>query len=294
MKGKRWLFLILSAGVLLLVLLAWLTVNGNAGSDRPEKACSVPILLYHHITLEGEESSTVLRQETFAHQMRLLKEEGYVTVTFENLAAYVERGTPLPEKAVVITFDDGYLSNYELAYPILRELDYSATIFVIGCSLGHYQYYKDTEYQLTPHFGRDEAEEMLASGLISIESHTFDMHQWAPFERAKPVRSCILPFEDESDEAYIAALEQDIESQNAIFAEYGIEESTVLAFPEGKHTQLSDAVLRNNGYKATVTTDAERVNTLIQGEPQSLFNLGRMTVSGDTTDEELLRYVAGE
>lgn len=252
----------------------------------------IPILLYHHIVQEGEQSSTALRQETFAHQMQLLKDNGYAAVSFEDIIAYVERGTPLPEKAVIITFDDGYLSNYELAYPILREMDYPATIFVIGCSLGHYQYYKDTEYELTPHFGASEAEEMLRSGLISIESHTFDMHQWTPFETGERVRADILPFADESDGAYIAALERDIESQNALLAAYGIK-STVLAFPEGKHIQMSDAVLRNNGYKATVTTDEERVNTLVQGLPQSLFDLGRMTVSGDTTDEELLRYVSG-
>ena len=75
-----------------------------------------------------------------------------------------------------------------------------ATIFVIGCSVGHDRYYKDTQYELTPHFGQAEISEMLESGLISIESHTYDMHQWAPFETGeKPIRPNILPLDGESE-----------------------------------------------------------------------------------------------
>ena len=110
--------------------------------------------------------------------MHLLKEQGYTPISFDELIAFVEQGTPLPEKPVMITFDDGYASNAVYAYPVLRELGFHASIFAIGCSIGHDRYYKDTQYSLTPHFGQDEITEMLRSGLISIGSHTYDMHQW--------------------------------------------------------------------------------------------------------------------
>ena len=56
-----------------------------------------------------------------------------------------------------------------------------ATIFSIGVSFGK-DHYKDTDYAMTPHFGAAEAAEMAGSGLISIQSHTYDMHQWPPYE----------------------------------------------------------------------------------------------------------------
>lgn len=258
-----------------------------------QQATTVPILLYHHLSETAAESGTVLHPETFRHQMSLLKDKGYQTVTFNDLIAFVENGTALPENPVVITFDDGYLSNYEYAFPILQEYDYSATIFVIGCSVGHKQYYKDTQFELTPHFGQEEIDEMVSSGLISIESHTYDMHQWAPFETSNVVRKNILPLADESEQMYISSLTKDVQLQEQLFSELGLEFSDVLAFPTGQYSTITDVILKECGYKVTVTTDAQRINTIVSGLPQSLIDLGRMNIDGTTTDEELLAYVSG-
>ena len=262
--------------------------------DSPvQQDTTVPILLYHHLSETATESGTVLHPETFRHQMSLLKDNGYHTVTFNDLIAFVENGTALPESPVVITFDDGYLSNYEYAFPILQEYDYSATIFVIGCSVGHKQYYKDTQFELTPHFGQEEIDEMVSSGLISIESHTYDMHQWAPFETGNAVRKNILPLADESEQMYISSLTKDVQLQEQLFSELGLDFSDVLAFPIGQYSMITDVILKECGFKVTVTTDAQRINTIVSGLPQSLIDLGRMNIDGTTTDEELLAYVSG-
>ena len=102
--------------------------------------------------------------------MQYIKDRGYEPISFEQLIEYHENRRELPEKPIIITFDDGYLSNYELAYPILKEFNFKAAIFVIGVSFGN----KDLAY---PHFGWAEAREMKASGLVSIESHTYDLHR---------------------------------------------------------------------------------------------------------------------
>lgn len=65
----------------------------------------------------------------------------------------------------------------------------------------------------------------------------------------------------------------------------------MLAFPEGAHTTLTDVVLRECGYKVTLTTDKSRVNTVVVGLPQTLIDLGRMTVLPGMTDEQLLQYL---
>ncbi len=271
----------------------WLKDAASAVTPSDYTA-DIPILLYHHLDPDTAESDTTLHPDTFASHIKLLSDHGFVPVSFGEIMDYVEKGTPLPEKPVIITFDDGYLSNYEYAYPILAEYGWRADIFVIGSSFGHYETYKDTAHPITPHFGQTEAAEMLASGVISLHSHTWDMHQWAPYETAGEVRETILPLPGEKEDDYIRVLQSDIAAQKKLFADAGIPESTVLAFPSGKYTELTDAVLRGNGYKVTLTTDPARRNILICGLPQSLFDLGRLNVGKDTTPEMLLAYCLGE
>lgn len=259
----------------------------SAGKDEE---ISIPILLYHHIDPDSPESGTVIHPETFASHMELLLENGYTTITFTDIINYVEKGTELPDKPVIITFDDGYYSNYEYAFPVLRENSQKATIFVIGCSVGHYETYKDTELPITSHFGEKEMQEMTASGCIDIQSHTFDMHQWPPYEDSVEVRDNILPLEGETETDYISALSLDAQLQQGLFGEYGMESPIVVAFPTGKWTDIANVVLAENGVKVTLTTDSERVNTLVRGLPQSLVGLGRMNVDGTVTPEDILRY----
>lgn len=260
-----------------------------AESAKSDYTVNVPVLLYHHLDPNAEESGTVLHPDTFARQMALLRDNGYTAVSLEEVIAYAEKGEALPQKPVVITFDDGYLSNYEYAFPILRDFGWKGTIFTIGTSVGHTEFYKDTDHAMIPHFGKAEIEEMTSSGVISIQSHTYDMHMWAPFEEGI-ARETILPLDGESEGDYIAALTADIEQMNGLFAELGLENSTILAFPQGKSTLLTDVILREHGFKATLTTDFTRTNCIVKGLPQSLIDLGRLNISGDTTDEEILAY----
>ena len=252
---------------------------------------TVPILLYHHLDPAQPQSSTSLYPGTFERQMRLLKDNGFNAVSFDDLIAFVEQGSPLPERPVIVTFDDGYTSNYTYAYPVLQELGIQATIFAVGSSIGHDRYYKDTQFELTPHFGQDEIDQMLESGLITIGSHTYDMHQWPPFETQSPIRENMMPFSGESEEAYMEAVVSDDAQQRTVFKAFGIPQPSVLAFPEGAYTKLTDVVLKTCGYKVTVTINEQRVNTIVAGMPQSLIDLGRMTVMPDTTDEQLLAYL---
>ena len=72
------------------------------------------------------------------------------------------------------------------------------------------------------------------SGLISIQSHTYDMHQWEPYESTAPARSTILSFDGESEKDYIEALENDTETMESPLEENGVNEVFALAFPEGQ------------------------------------------------------------
>ena len=243
----------------------------------------VPVLMWHNLAEESSGDMTI-SLDTFRAQIEALHEAGFKTVSLQQLYDYVHFGTELPEKPIVLTFDDGYFSNYEYAFPILQEYDMQATIFAIGVSVGK-DTYKDTDHAMTPHFGADEAREMVDSGLISVQSHTFDMHQWPPFEAGNAqVRETLLPFDGEADADYEAAVEADFAESRELLESITGQPVNALAFPEGAYVTLTQDALRSAGAELTFTT-VRAVNTVVKGLPQSLCAMPRfgMTESTDMT-----------
>ena len=243
----------------------------------------VPVLMWHNLAEESSGDMTI-SVDTFRAQIEALHEAGFKTVSLQQLYDYVHFGTELPEKPIVLTFDDGYLSNYEYAFPILQEYGMQATIFAIGVSVGK-DTYKDTDHAMMPHFGADEAREMVDSGLISVQSHTFDMHQWPPFEDGNAqVRETLLPFDGEADADYEAAVEADFAESRELLESITGQPVNALAFPEGAYVTLTQDALRSAGAELTFTT-VRAVNTVVKGLPQSLCAMPRigMTESTDMT-----------
>ena len=140
-----------------------------------------------------------------------------------------------------------------------------ATIFAIGVSFGT-DHYKDTDYAITPHFGAAEAAEMTASGLISIQSHTYDMHQWPPYETGSAVRENILQLPGESEEV------------------------DVLAYPAGQYSTLAQVTLQSLGVHVTLSTNPG-VNTVVKGLPQTLYAMLRFGITEDVSPEALLNMI---
>ncbi len=101
----------------------------------PAGTVRVPILLYHNITDRGN-NRYIVRVKDFRAQIEALHREGYQAITISRLAEVIRRGGNLPEKPIVITFDDGYLGVYENAFPILEEYGYVGVVYVITGTLG--------------------------------------------------------------------------------------------------------------------------------------------------------------
>jgi peptidoglycan/xylan/chitin deacetylase (PgdA/CDA1 family) len=236
-------------------------------AEETEYTVEVPILMYHSVAEEGE-GSDIISASRFEEHLNALQAAGYTAVTFEDLRAYVTEGTPLPEKPVVITFDDGYADNYTLAYPLLQKYQMQATIFAIGVSVGK-DTYKDTGVAMIPHFSLEQAAEMTDSGAVSVQSHGFDLHQVTGRD-TEPIRQGVLPLEGESEADYIHFLRQDCQRMQDLLG-YS---PSVFAYPYGYASELSEAIFNEMGIYATVTTQ-ENTNTIIQGVPQSLRQMGR-------------------
>ena len=125
-------------------------INDNRG---------VPVLYYHSVR-ESADNEVTITPEMLKTQLKYIKDEGYVTLTLSELKAYLLNNSPIPNKSIVITFDDGYMDNYYNAFPILKDFNMVATIFCITSKL-------DGSYYLS----KDAINEMSNYG-IDIQSHT--------------------------------------------------------------------------------------------------------------------------
>ena len=126
-------------GLICLYLLIAVLLAGFLCLER-EAAVGVPVLSYHQVNDEDDNALTV-PTAVFEQQMAYLHDNGYHAITPDQLNAYLTEGAPLPEKPVLITFDDGYRDNYENAFPILQKYGMTATIFLISDFMDRFDKY---------------------------------------------------------------------------------------------------------------------------------------------------------
>lgn len=267
-------------------LAEYFSSGGLDQADIRSYSCNVPILMYHHLD-EDVTNNAVITPLKFEEHIRALKISGYSSITLQQLADYVEKGIDLPEKPVLITFDDGYSSNYELAYPILKKYNMSGVINVIGVSVGK-DTYKDTGKPITPHFSYEEAGEMVANGVIEIQSHSYDMHNNKELDI--DFRQGVLKKDGETNEEYIEAFCSDFQkSERGILDNLG---SKVIsyAYPNGYYSTLSEVLLSKMEVKITMTIE-EGMNTVIKGLPQSLRAMKRYGIHEGISGEGLVELL---
>ncbi len=219
--------------------------------DGNEGGAALPVLMYHHVAYVGDGIATV-SEAAFEAQMAELLARGFSAVSFSDVTAFVCDGVPLPKKPVLIVFDDGYLSNFELAFPILAEHDFKAGIAVIGSSVGN----RESEASLS-HFSWDQARRMTSSGIVELASHTYAMHTAEHKGGAE-----LIADHEKMQELFLSELSSDV---------------SVFAYPHGVWDSTSEKALRALGVRMTLISD-EGINTLIPNDESCLYLLRRFNI----------------
>ena len=143
------------------LLLLWLLLL-PATTLAASSAHGIPVLLYHHVSDAATDMPMLtLPTKEFERQLGLLRTAGFQTITPGQLLAFM-RGErqALPDRPILLTFDDGYTDNYTQAFPILKATAYSATIFMVGIN-----------FDRTNRLSSSQINEMVASNL-SIGAHS--------------------------------------------------------------------------------------------------------------------------
>jgi len=107
-------------------------VEKSCHFSETQVAIELPILAYHKIDTVRELGVNCISPKTFEKQIRFLAECGYQSISPEFIVAAVHNDVKLPEKSILITFDDGYENFYNYAYPIMKKYGYTGIVFLLA------------------------------------------------------------------------------------------------------------------------------------------------------------------
>jgi len=217
----------------------------------------VPILMYHVITQAPAGAANAqlwVKHETFAAEMQALRRAGYHAITLRQAFDAWQHGGPLPRKPVVVSFDDGYLSQYRYARPVLRKLGWPGVLNLELRNLG--------KGGLSEH----QVRALLASGW-ELDSHTL-------------THPDLTTVSDAQLRVELAG------SRRGLRRRFGAGVAEFFCYPAGRDDARVLAAVGAAGYRGATTVE-EGLGT--RGQP---FALRRVRVNADDTPESLVARLA--
>jgi peptidoglycan/xylan/chitin deacetylase (PgdA/CDA1 family)/GT2 family glycosyltransferase len=213
----------------------WHGVHGAMDREEWRQAThGVPVLMYHAFSEGDEGDRFVLSKRSFEAQMRLLKVLRYKVISLDELAAALRDQRPLPRRAAVITIDDGYRDNLEIATPILRRRRFPATVYLVSERIeGRNDWDEEGAVSGRPLLSLEQIERMRADGIL-FGAHTRT--------------HCVLPeLADAEVGAQIGGSRRDLE------AALGRPVDT-FTYPYGRYDERSVEAVAEAGFLAAATT----------------------------------------
>ncbi|MDR1208888.1 MAG: polysaccharide deacetylase family protein [Clostridiales bacterium] len=229
----------------------------------PDSA-SVPIIMYHRITPKRSELNTwAITPEEFESDLKFFSDNGFSTVFMSDLVSFVQGTGSLPDKPLVITFDDGDSSVLTRALPLLEKYDMRAVFAVVGSITDEYSTWDPGARK--PHLAWDEVNQLISTGRFEVQNHSYALHSSiGPTRRLK----------GESDERLSARLSGDWLQASGRIKDMTGTVPTTYVYPYGSKSDFTDRLAKRLGFAATLTC-ADHVNLITRGDSDCLIGLGR-------------------
>jgi biofilm PGA synthesis lipoprotein PgaB len=261
--------------------------------SRDQNENEFTILSYHEIADKSEtlDPAYTVTPANFDQQIRWLIDNGYHFVGVDDILKYRKTAKPLPNKAVLITFDDGYQSVYANAYPILKKYKIPSVIALVG----NWMRAKD-KVDFDGHMidrnkflSQAEIKEMVSSGLVEIASHSCCMHKGIPgnpqgnMQPALTTRQWLADkkrYEDEK--SYQQRVYNDLLENNTFLKAYTGQKPRVMVWPYGRYNIEVRRIAQSVGMPIGLTLD-DGSNT--RNTP--LWGLRRILVEGNMSLQDL-------
>ena len=286
---KRFLKLVICDLIVILFIAVIISFNKDrwfAFDNNPDNPIFLPVIMYHIISENPSKlGDYVVSPQTIENDFRYLKENRYEAVLVEDLLSYINDDSPLPEKPVVITFDDGYYNNMLYLLPLLEKYDMKSIISIVGSYTERDSNNNEQPNVNYSYLTWDDVSALNKTGLIEIGNHTYDLHT-TDFRKG----SCILS--GESEEQYSKIFKSNVGLlQSELFMNSGVVPIT-FTYPYGFDCEESVPILKELGFKATFTC-RERPNYISKDE-NSLYGLNRYNRPNGMTTEEFMSRLLTE
>jgi len=251
----------------------------------------VVVLMYHDISA-GHKPGDVITPQAFAGELELFRKDNFHLISDEQLADFLNKKGTVPPNAVLITFDNGYESFYRIAYPLLQKYHDPATLFVIVSWL-----YPPYQHGIFQSLTWDQAREMYQSGLVSIQSQTYDLHQGVEVSPGASSPESVGQIwnpatgQKESLAAYQACVLADVtKARQQLQDQLGEPDVDFLCYPFGDYTPAFVQVLHQAGYRYLFTAK-QGWAVLSTTSPATIFRIN--AGSPDITPQGLINTITG-
>jgi peptidoglycan/xylan/chitin deacetylase (PgdA/CDA1 family) len=244
----------------------------------------VAVIMYHHVHDLAKSSSTITTA-LFSDQLNYLLAEGYQFITLRQFKDFLQ-GATVPNNAVLVTFDDGYESFYENAYPILKRLRIPAVNFVIT---------KDLENPLAsyiPSLSRDEIVEMTHdTNFIDAQCHTHALHDKAP--SGEPLLTARLEKDGkkETAEEYRQRIYSDTQACINSLKDLYSEPIDSLAYPFGMYNKEAAQIVHDAGIRYAFTIVPEMATRDVDPLAIPRINAGSPWITPEGLHNSIIRRV---
>lgn len=265
--------------------------------DQPWPHNGLLALAYHDIEdSDPNQLFVAVRTDLFVAQMQWLRDNGYQPVSVDQILEAHKGGKPLPPKAVLLTFDDGFRSFYTRVFPILKSMGWPAVWAPVGRWVGTPDdqpvLFGDVQSPRERFATWDEVREVAKSGLVEIASHTEDMHHGIPANpQGNPQPAATTHRYDakthtyETDAAYRARVRKDAEEITRTLRRVTGRSPRVWIWPYGAANGEALDIIRRQGYQVALTLNDGL------GSADHPMSLPRMLVTDSPNMAEFARSV---
>lgn len=251
----------------------------SANENAVESVC-VPILMYHNIMKSNNQNGRfIVTKKQFEEDLKFLKENNYTTVVMEDLINYVYNNKPLPEKPVILTFDDGYYNNYVYAHPLLKEYGFKGVLSVIGYYTDMYTENGEKNENYS-HITWNDIKDMISSDTFEFQNHSYNLHTIDKGRNGSKKKK------GESKEAYTKTLTEDLGKLQTDFKNNTGIDLTTYTYPFGSVSIDSYDIIKNLGFKCSLSCESG-VNTITK-DPECLYMLKRTIRTPSASARQIL------